>query len=333
MSGLGFVNPGRSAVHVDRPLSNLSIALRQSMDGFVADRVFPIVPVAKQSDKYWTIPQADFARDDMRKRAPATRSPAVNWTLSTDSYFADIFDLAVDVPDEVRANADDEVQLDQNSIERLVRSAMIKKERQWVADFLTTSVWTGDQSGVDSAAPGANQFGRWDRDDSKPIETIRNQADVMGGRSGYRPNKLVLGRQVYSKLLDHPSIVGRVDRGQTAGAAMVTRQNLAALFEIDEVLVMDAVYNTAAEGQTGSLSFIGGKSALLLYTAPAPGLMVASAGFTFNWTGLVAGSSLQQVVRRIRLDPERCDHFDIEMAWDQKQTSADLGVFFATAIN
>lgn len=328
-----FVQPGRADVHVDRPLSNVSIALRQSMDGFVADKAFPNVPVARQSDKYYVIPQGAFAADQMKRRAPGTRAPAVNYTVSTDSYMADVWDLAHDIPDEVRANADDQVQLDQNGTQLLTFQAMIRKERLWAGEFFTTSVWTGDQSGVDSASPGSNQFGRWDRADSNPIETIRASADAMQARSGYRPNKLILGRQVYSKLLDHPDIVGRIDRGQTSGAAMVLRQNLAALFEVDEILVMEAIYNSAAEGQTASLSFIGGKSALLLYVPPAAGLMVASAGYTFSWTGLVGGGNMAQVIRRFRLDPEHTDRLEIQMAFDQKKTSADLGVFFATAIN
>jgi len=328
-----YLQPGRADVHVDRPLSNLSIAFRQSQDGFVADRVFPNVPVSRQSDKYYVIPRGNFWRDEMKKRAPATRAPAINYTLSTDSYAADVFDLASDIPDEVRANADDQLNLDQMSTEQLTLQALIRKERLWASEFFALSVWTGDQTGVDSAAPGANQFGRWDRADSQPIETIRAQADAMHARSGLRPNKLVLGRRVYSKLLDHPDIVGRLDRGQTSGPAMVLRQSLAALFELDEIMVMDAVFNAGAEGAADSIDFIGGKSALLLYTAPSPGLMVASAGFTFSWTGLLGGGNMAQVIRRFRMEPEHVDRLEIQMAFDQKKTSADLGVFFATAVN
>ncbi len=328
-----FIQPGRSDVHIDRPLSNVSIAFRQSRDGFVADRVFLNVPVARQSDKYYVIPQGAFLLDDMKKRAPGTRAPAVNYTISSDSYAADVWDLAHDIPDEVRANADDQLQLDTMGTELLTMRALVRKERLWAGDFFTTGVWTGDQAGVDSASPGANEFGRWDRSDSTPIEDIRELSDTMAARSGLRPNKLVLGRQVYTKLLDHPDIVGRLDRGQTSGPAMVLRQNLAALFEVDEILVMDAIYNSAAEGATASLGFIGGKSALLLYVPAAPGLMVAAAGYTFSWTGLVGGGNMSQVIRRMRLDPEHCDRLEIQMAFDQKKTSADLGVFFSTAVN
>ena len=46
------LQPTRSDLHVNRPLTNMSIAYRQDATDLVADRVFPAVPVKKQSDRY-----------------------------------------------------------------------------------------------------------------------------------------------------------------------------------------------------------------------------------------------------------------------------------------
>ena len=40
-------------VHIDGPLTNLTIANIQSNEGFVADKIFPQVPVSKKTDKYY----------------------------------------------------------------------------------------------------------------------------------------------------------------------------------------------------------------------------------------------------------------------------------------
>ena len=42
-----------SQVHIDAPLTNLTLAYLQSQDTFIADKVFPTVDVQKQSDKYY----------------------------------------------------------------------------------------------------------------------------------------------------------------------------------------------------------------------------------------------------------------------------------------
>jgi len=46
-----MANPTVHDVHIDGPLANISIAYRNS--GYIADQVFPNVPVTKKSDKYF----------------------------------------------------------------------------------------------------------------------------------------------------------------------------------------------------------------------------------------------------------------------------------------
>ncbi len=57
--------PNQSALHVDALLTNVSIATMQKSDGFVANKVFPDIPVDKQSNKYAVIPAGEFNRDTM----------------------------------------------------------------------------------------------------------------------------------------------------------------------------------------------------------------------------------------------------------------------------
>ena len=132
----------------------------------------------------------------------------------------------------------------------------------------------------------------WDYATASPITDIRHaktQARLNSG--GFVPNIGVFSRPVFDKLVDHPDFIDRTKYGQTApNPAMATRRIIAEILELEEVLVMDAVYNTAAEGATESNSFIGGTSAALFYRPRNPGLMTPSAGYTFNWTGLIGST-------------------------------------------
>ncbi|NLG62466.1 MAG: hypothetical protein GX539_09485, partial [Candidatus Cloacimonetes bacterium] len=270
---MSFQLPGASDVHVDRPLTNISIAYIQKADGFVADRVFPRVPVSKQSDKYFEYDRGYWMRDEMKQRAPSTESAGMNYGISSDgSYSCDVWALHVDVADQVRSNADSPIAPDREAAELLAQQALLRKEKLFVSNFFGAGIWTSQLDGV-AGAPAAGQFRRWDEAAATPIEDVRAAKRSVQTLTGFRPNKIVLGRAVYDALLDHPDIVGRVDRGQTNGSAVVMRQNVAALFELDDVLVMDAIENTAAEGAANSFSFIGGKHALLVYAAPAPSIL------------------------------------------------------------
>lgn len=324
--------PSRSDVHVDRPLSNISIAFLQSQDAFIADKAFPILSVAKQSDQYFTYDRGMFNRDEMTELAPGARADAANYTLSTGTYNAKVYALAKDVADQVRANADSPIQLDREATEFLAVKALIKKEKTWAANHFVTGKWTTERAGV-AAGPTGTQFLRWDVASSTPIEDVRQGVRAVHQLTGFRPQKMVLGREVYDALLDHPDIVGRIDRGQTSGPAVAMRDSLAALFELQEILVMDAIENTAAEGVANSHSFIGGKHALLLYTPSSPGLMTPSAGYTFAWSGLLGGGAIGTRMKRIRMEPEASDRLQIEMSFDQKLIAADLGAFFLDAVS
>ena len=63
------VGPSAADVHVNRTLTNISIAYMQDADDFVAHRTFPPVPVANQTDAYWEYDRSAFHRGELVPRA------------------------------------------------------------------------------------------------------------------------------------------------------------------------------------------------------------------------------------------------------------------------
>ena len=45
--------PTMQNAHIDRALTNTSVAYMQDASAFIADKVFPIVPVKRQSDVFY----------------------------------------------------------------------------------------------------------------------------------------------------------------------------------------------------------------------------------------------------------------------------------------
>ena len=338
-----FTEPSRSDVHVNRPLTNISVAFLQSADAFVATRVFPNIPVGKRSDSYFTYDRDEFNRDEMEERAPGTESAGSGYAISTDTYFARPRAYHKDVADQVRANADTPISLDREAVEYVTRKGLIKREVTWVAAYFTAGdpggTWTFDADGAatrsgtfDPEDAANNQLVFWNDASSTPIEDVRLLKRFVLESTGFLPNTLTLGRPVFDVLIDHPDIVGRLDRGQTMGAAMANKDSLAALFEVDDVFVMDAIQNTAAEGATAVRAFIGGKHALLSYKPPAPGLLTPSAGYTFSWTGMIGSGNDGMRIKRFRMEHLESDRIEIDMAYDQKRISEDLGAFFGDIV-
>jgi len=332
--------PNFSNVHVNAPLTQISVAYVQDESHFIADRVFPNIPVTKQSDRYYVYSRADFNRDEMQIRAPGTESAGGGYSLdNTPTYYAPVWAYHDDIDDQIRANSDSVLQADTDATIFVTQKALIKRERNWAQKYFTTGVWASEATGVD-ATPGAGQFLQWNDAGSTPIEDVRAAKRAVLEATGFEPNKITLGKATYDALVDHPDIIDRVKYGQTAGApAKANVSTLAQLFELDEVLVSKAVVNIGAKGHDYASSaakensqFIAGKHALLAYVNPRPALRQPTAGYTFSWSGWFGATGMGFRIKKFRMEHLESDRVEIQMAFDQKVVGADLGYFFANAV-
>lgn len=313
--------PTSNDVHVDSVLTGISVAYMQAAENFVASRVFPSVNVNKKSDLYYTYSQADFWRDQVQRRAEGTESAGSGYGLSTDTYNATNWALHKDVADQTRANSDNPLQPDANAAQFLAQQLILRMEKDWVDSYFTTGIWTTD------VTPAT----LWSAAGSDPIGDVSTGIKTIRGATGYVPNTLVLAWDVHEELRNHPDIV---DRFKYTSSASVTTEMMAAVLGVDRILVEGVIENTAAEGQAATYSQLGGKDALLCYSAPSPGLMVPSAGYNMNWTGManVGGVGTSVATSTFRMDHLKADRIEIEAAWDFKLVSADLGYFFNNCI-
>lgn len=324
-----MANPTVSQVHVDAILTNASVAYIQSADNFIANKVFPIVPVDKQSDLYFKYTKEDWFRDDAKVRADGAEAATAGYGLTTDSYFADVYAVKKAIGDQLMANFDSPLDPLRDGAKYTAQLIMNRMEAQFVEDFIQTGIWANEYVGV-SGTPTGNEFKQWsDLANSDPIQDIEEAKSDILGSTGYEANKLVLGYEVYKTIRNHPDIIDRV---KYTGRDVPDTQYLAQLFGLDEVLVAKAVKNTAAEGQTGAFSFTFGKSALLVHSAPNPGLLMPSAGYSFQWRGVSEGLGLTVGTKQYRLEQNAATYVESQIAFDNKLVAADLGAFWSTAV-
>ena len=324
--------PTKGDVHNNTPLTNFSEGYLQSRTAFVASDAFATIPVSKQSDTYYIWNRGDFNRDEARVRAPGTQVAGGGPRLSTGSYSALVYEWGHLIPDEVRSNSDPAIDLDMMGTEFVMNKLLIRKEIAFATNYLATGKWTTDLSGVSSGQSEGTSFLQWNDTNATPVKDVEYGKMSILLKTGYKPNTLILGAQVRSKLNTCPDIVNRLNSGQTSGPVVVNDSDLAQIFGVQRILVSEAIYNTANEGATESNAFIAGKCALLCYSNPTPGLMQPSAGYTFGWTGFPGSSAAATLIRTMRYEKEYADAIHGFMSFDLKKVSADLGLFYATAI-
>lgn len=326
--------PNVTSVHIDAALTNISVAHLQSDDNYIADKVFPSIPVQHQSDKYFIYTKGDFFRDEAQKRADATESAGTGFNLSTDSYLAAVYALHQDIGEQMRSNADPAVDPDVAASKMLMQKLAIKRDRLFVSNYMATSIWGTDVSGA-TTGNGTTTRTYWSDDaNGDPFTDISDAQTAVLQSTGFMPNTLVLGFPVYQALRKHPLVIDRIKYTTAAYAGKVTPELLAQAFDVDKVVVSKAVYNSAAEGLTDSFAFVTGKHALLVYSNPSPGLMVPSGGYIFAWTGFTGLNNMGVRVGNIPMPwlGQGTNRIEAEMSFDMHVVAAPLGYFFASIV-
>lgn len=321
-----------SAVHVDQPLTNLTLAYAQSQENFIADKVFPTVGVSKQSDKYYIYDRANMNRTgDVEKLAPRTEVNRIGMTISNSSYFADVYGLGMDFDEQTLANEDAALEIRSAGAETLAMRLMIHREEQFATSFFSDNIWGTNYDGAGATA-GTN-FLYWDDAAAKPIQNVTDLRRVMQLKSGgFKPNTMVVGKEVRDALVNNADILARLNGGATVtNTALVTDAKLAEIFEVENFYVMEAVKNSSVEGVAESNAFIGGKHAMLCYTPNNAGLMSPAAGLTFAWNNLEGVNNLGITVESFSDDALKrqqiAEMIQVKMSYDMKIVGADLGAF------
>lgn len=302
-------------VHIDTPLTNLVLSFIPK--DFIVDQLFPVVNVSKQSDLYYKYSQEDFFRlPENTVWAPKTVGNAIEYGVTSESYFCTPHALIQEIPFQVLANADAALQPEKAASKFLWTKHMLAWESR-VASKLTS----GSNVGSYTTLSGVNQ---WDKATSDPCGDIQVGKDAVASTTGYEPNLCIIGQDSYSKLLNHPQILERIKYVQKG---QVTSDILALLFDVQRVLIGKQRYNSAKENAaTGTYASLWGDNALLAYVSTAPAAFGSdpSLGLTFRWNAFNASMNAPFMVERFVDDKVRTTTIRVSYAQDEKITASAL---------
>jgi hypothetical protein len=329
--------PGSSELHINAPLTNVSVAYLQDSSVFIANKIFPKVPVQKRSDIYWKYSKSDWRRTDAKKRAPGTESAGVGWNQTTDQYYCEVYAVHKDIEDQTRANADSNWNLDSDTSRFLTGQLLLRRDLDWANQYFRTGLWATEHQGV-GASPTGGQFLQWDLTASDPLVNETDWATDFRLLTGFDFSFMVLGADVWKALKNHPAILDRIKFTQKG---VVTKELVASFFDVPKLEICyasestgpqinDAVLQDAAATQEW---VIDPKSALLGYAPSSPSLLQPSAGYTFTWAGYSGGNKEGLAMSQFRMQHLKSDRIEGEMTYDMKLVSPDCGVFLRNVVS
>jgi hypothetical protein len=261
------------------PLQKISQMYRNSR--YIADKVFPIIDGCSPRSQVFKYNKGDWFRDEAAIRAPSTEAKRGTFKGSMEQINTKEYAFASEVTEEDRRDAKfantPPLKPDQDAVEYATDRVDLKKEKR-VAELVMSAKWSDVNGGKDVA-------GAWAAGTSNTfIEDIEEGIEQIRSQTGMRPNCLLLSANVLPQLKQESSILDRIKYTERG---IVTADLIASMFDLEEVLVGDAVENTAKEKKTGtdfSAKDVweknkGKGSAFLYYRPKSVGLKTLSAGY------------------------------------------------------
>jgi hypothetical protein len=300
-------------VVVDPALSNVSI--KYANDTFIADQIFPMVKVAKQTGKYYVYDKANM-RIDKTARAAGSGANEIDFGVAPSGTFAcEDHALKGFVADEIQDQADAALNPLVDETEVVTEKLLLDRENNLAAILSSGSVLTQN-----TTLSGTSQWS--DYSNSDPIGDIRTARTTIHQNTFRKPNTIIMGKQVFDQLTEHPQIIERVKYSQLG---ILTEELLARIFQVEKILVGEAGANTAAEGQTDSMSYVWGKNAVVAFIAPQVRLKQVTLGYTFTYS--------QRIVKKWRDEDREGTYVRIgNDNYVQKVVAAAAGYLISAAV-
>jgi hypothetical protein len=265
----------------------------------VADRILPRVPVDSPSFKHsrYTLADGFTIPDTLVGRKSGVNQ--IDWTATEATDSVQDFGLEDAIPnfDIMAAQAGMTTQ-GVNPVDPEARSAqlledLVQLDRENRVATLMTTLATYPAANRTTLS-GTSQWS--DFTNSDPVSAIMQALDVPV----MRPNVLWFGQATWTRFRTHPRVTAAVfamGGNATGGGTVVSREAVAALFELEEVVVGQSFLNTAKPGQTPSLSRTWGRHAGLIYRSPTllSPLNNVTFGFTAQWGDKIAGTIMNDM--------------------------------------
>lgn len=249
-------------------LTAIAIAYRNK--SMIADMVLPRIPVGTRSFKYMAYPIGESFTVPDTKVGRKSKPNQVEFSATEQTASVDDYALDDAIPNDDIESAPANYDPKGNSIMQITNLIELDREVR-AANLVFNAANYGANNKI--TLSGSSQFSD---PTSDPIKIIMDALDSMV----MRPNVMTIGRAAFSALIRHPKIVKAV-LGNAGDSGIARREDIAALFELQDIAVGESFINTARKGQAVNMQRVWGKHISLIYRDQ---LADSKSGTTFGFT-------------------------------------------------
>lgn len=245
---------------------------------YVGDALFPVVPVGLRGGNI-----IEFGKESFRlyntARAPGSRVAVAQFGYAGKPYALTDHSINGLVPIEhlqEAANQAPSINLATGAV-NFSRDIILRRLEIDQAAIARTAATYASSNKI--TLSGTSQWSDYSGT-SDPIRDVDDYKDAVRAKVGLMPNTILLPAAVFKKVKNHPKILDRI---KYTGRDSATPEILAGLFDIENVVVGNSIYQDA----DGNMQDVWGKDVVLAYTntSPVANMGAPSYGYTYQLSG------------------------------------------------
>jgi hypothetical protein len=248
----------------------------------VGNMLFPEVPVNLRAGQILTFGKEEFMQYSGLQRAPGAQTKRVQFGYAGSPFALVDYSLEGSLPIETLQeglSSANGFSIDGAAVAINKTQKIMARRLELQQAALATTLGNYPAANRKTLS-GTAQLSDLTSNVSDPINEIEIGKDVIRAAIGMRPNTLVMGARVLQSMRQHPKII---DRMKYTGRDVPTLEILKGLFDIENIVVGEAVTATDA----GVFSDIWGKHIVLAYTSTGSiaDMGEPTFGYTYNLGG------------------------------------------------
>lgn len=213
--------------------------------GFVNRLICPPIPTTKTFGNYRVMKNGSFVADDTRARG--AKSKTIDFAYGFAKYLITEKSLSTSIDlEDIKDAKDIDAQIDLKIDGAKAVDAILETNREKrVSEFMMSEASYDPTMQLDLTAGEGIPWS--DTQNADPVADASAAREAVRAKTGLVPNSMVIPYRVYSALRLNKAMKDSLSMTERKG--MLTMEQIKYLFEVDNLIVGNSVYNTADLGE------------------------------------------------------------------------------------